>query len=120
MMKKIFLSLALVVMVFIKVGAQVPKHFDVFGGEAMEIIKATPEQKKQVTELIKEFSQQTKAVRDNTALSDDEKKVQLRKLNMERGKRFWENILNEEQAKVLKEKQKERFEERQKAIKATQ
>lgn len=118
-MKKTFLSLVLMTTLCIAVSGQIPKHFDLFGAEAMETIQATPEQKKQVANMVKEFRQKTKEVKDDTALSEDEKKVQIRKLNAERGKRFWE-ILTKEQAEVLKAKQKEKFEERQKALKANQ
>lgn len=80
----------------------------------MEEIKATDEQKRQVKELVKEFRQKMNDLRANTNISEEEKKMEWKKLSDYRQNKYWNEILTLEQSKYLKEKQEKMKEEAKK------
>lgn len=105
-MKKAFLTLALAVGMLMA-NAQTAKKFNTMSDEALTSINATEEQKKQVADLAKEHREKVAALRKNTALNDEQKKEEMKKINAYRNERFWNEILTPEQSKALKAKQKE-------------
>lgn len=76
-----------------------------FSKETLDEIKATPEQRKQVEELVKEFRLKMNELRANNSLNDEERKAEWKRLSNYRQDRYWKEILTPEQAKYLREKQ---------------
>lgn len=101
-MKKLFLTFALAIGMSVAVNAQTVKKLNPFAVETLDALKVTDEQKKQVEEQTKEHIAKIAAVKKNTALSDDDKKTEHQKLNRERSRRFYNEILTPEQAKQLR------------------
>lgn len=107
-MKKIFLTMAITVGLFIAANAQDIKPFS---KETLDEIKATPEQRKQVEEIVREFRQKMGELKNNHSLNEEERKAEWKKLSQHRQDRYWNEILTPEQAKYLKEKQQKMKEE---------
>lgn len=101
-MKKTLLTMAMMLGLLIVTQAQDVKPFS---KETLDEIKATPEQRKQVAEIVKEFRQKMDELRSNTSLNDEERKAEWKKLSKHRQDRYWNEILTPEQAKYLKEKE---------------
>lgn len=102
-MRKLFLTLALAVGMSVAVNAQAVKKINPFTVETLDALKATDEQKKQVEEQTKEVRAKIAAIKKNTALSDEEKVAEHQKVNKERSRRFYNEILTPEQAKQLRQ-----------------
>lgn len=102
-MKKIFLTLALAIGMSVAVNAQTAKKLNPFSVETLDELKATDEQKKQVEDQTKEVIAKIAAIKKNTALSEEEKKTEHQKVNKERSRRFYNEILTPEQAKQLRQ-----------------
>ncbi len=102
-MKKLFLTFALAVGISVTVNAQTVKRFNPFAIETLDILKATDEQKKQVEEQTKDVIAKIAAIKKNADLSDEEKTKEHQKVNKERSRRFYDEILTPEQAKQLRQ-----------------
>ena len=89
------------------VQAQQPvKKFNPFSLQALEDVKASNEQKQKFKVLKKEFLEKLRAINDNTNFNDSERKREMQKLYQYRNKIYWREILTQEQAATLREKQK--------------
>lgn len=102
-MRKLFLTLTLAIGLSVVVNAQTVKRLNPFAVETLDVLKATDEQKKQVEEQTKDHVTKYTAVIKNTSLSAEDKKLEQQRLNRERSKRFYDEILTPEQAKQLRE-----------------
>lgn len=106
-MKKLILVASLAIATSTVAFAQEKKPVAIkyYSTEIMDEIKATPEQRKQVEELVANYAVKYKEVKANTSLSAEEAKAESDKLTSARAKEYWK-ILNPEQTKYLKDKAK--------------
>lgn len=102
-MKRIFLTLAMVLCMFMLAQAQ---KFNPFSLQALEEVNANDQQKQKFKELTKEYEEKLKAIRSNNDLGNAEKREEIKKLNQYRNKVYWKEILTKQQATALREKQK--------------
>lgn len=107
-MKKIFLTAFLSLSLLVSINAQEakPAKIQYYSQEFLDEIKATPEQKDAIKVIVDKAKAATKEVKANTALSDDDKKAELTKINKERTTAYYQ-ILTPEQNKYIKEKRKQ-------------
>lgn len=118
-MKKAILSLVVMLGLTLASDAQeIPKWFDPLGREARKMVDTTPEQEKEIVADYKAVGKKVAAVRKDNSLSKQEKEKEIKRLRTERANRFFNEILTPEQSTKLREIQKEKNAERQKAIQA--
>lgn len=106
-MKRAILTLVIMLGMLMFAQAQQPvQKFNPFSLQALEEVKADNQQKQKFKALKKDFLEKLKVINDNTSLSEAEKKKELQKLYQYRNKIYWREILTQEQAATLREKQK--------------
>lgn len=107
-MKKVLFTIATVVGLSIVGYAQEQKVAGIkyYTPEVLDEIKATPEQKQKVAELVANYNASVKAIKKNNALSEEEQKAALRQASLDRGNAYWK-VLTPEQTKYLKDKKKQ-------------
>lgn len=111
-MKKILLSLMILMCISVVVGAQQKKaaNLKYFSQQLLDEIKATPEQKNKIKALSEKYDIEINEVKNDAALSKEEKDKAVKKRISERSKAYWQ-LLTPEQAEYLKEKKKKLEEE---------
>jgi hypothetical protein len=102
-MKKILLAAFMVMLLSVSSNAQEKKkkqYFNYYSVETFNQLNATPEQHKQLKDLIEEYAPRFKEVADDTSLSAAEKREKIKPFGDERAKKYYA-ILNPEQYKQV-------------------
>ena len=108
-MKRFFMTAFLAVGLLVSSNAQDKKpavKLPYYSQEFLDELKATPEQKAAINKLMDDFKAESKKVKANTALTDDEKKAEIKRLTKERTDAYYK-VLNAEQNQYIKEKRKQ-------------
>ncbi|GEM_PF-7063041 len=109
-MKRFFMTAFLAVGLLVSANAQDKKPAvklpAYYSPEFLDELKATPEQKAAINKLMDDFKAESKKVRANSALTDEEKKTEIKRLTKERTTAYYK-VLNAEQNEYVKEKRKQ-------------